>query len=100
MVSNVLTHSRFSFKVRMKRSATPLPSGSRMKEGDASIPRLRFRPGNRRTYSWSHDRDAASIHAPHRERWLRSTDAPPDAPAPGDRKSTRLNSSHLVISYA
>src|SRR5580700_7171526 len=27
MVSKVLTHSRFSFKVRMKRSATPLPSG-------------------------------------------------------------------------
>src|SRR5580692_6611158 len=25
MVSKVLTHSRFSFKVRMKRSATPLP---------------------------------------------------------------------------
>src|SRR2546426_7179801 len=25
---------------------------------------------------------------------------PHDRPAPGDRKSTRLNSSHLVISYA
>jgi hypothetical protein len=37
MVSKVLTLSRFSFKVRMKRSATPLPSGSRTKEGDASI---------------------------------------------------------------
>ena len=35
----VLTHSRFSFKVRMKRSATPLPSGCRTKEGEASIPR-------------------------------------------------------------
>ena len=39
MVSKVLTHSRFSFKVRMKRSATPLPSGCRTKEGEASIPR-------------------------------------------------------------
>ena len=39
-------------------------------------PGIRFRPGNRRTCSWSHDRDAALIHAPHRERWLRSTDAP------------------------
>jgi hypothetical protein len=28
-------------------------------------PGIRFRPGNRRTCSWSHDRDAASIHAPH-----------------------------------
>src|ERR1700674_5543734 len=35
MVSKLLTHSRFSFKVRMKRSATPLPSGSRTKEGEA-----------------------------------------------------------------
>src|SRR2546426_5421971 len=26
--------------------------------------------------------------------------ARPSVPAPGDRKSTRLNSSHLVISYA
>jgi hypothetical protein len=34
-----VTHSRFSFKVRMKRSATPLPSGCRTKEGEASIPR-------------------------------------------------------------
>jgi peptidoglycan/LPS O-acetylase OafA/YrhL len=33
-VSKVLTHSRFSFKVRMKRSATPLPSGSRTNEGE------------------------------------------------------------------
>src|SRR5450759_872052 len=39
IVSKVLTHSRFSFKVRMKRSATPLPSGSRTKEGEASMPR-------------------------------------------------------------
>jgi hypothetical protein len=39
MVSKVLTHSRFSFKVQMKHSATPLPSGSRSKEGEASIPR-------------------------------------------------------------
>ena len=39
MVSKVLTHRRFSFKVRMKRSATPLPSGSRTKEGEAWIPR-------------------------------------------------------------
>ena len=39
MVSKVLTHSRFSFKVRMKRSATPLPSGSLTKECEASIPR-------------------------------------------------------------
>src|SRR2546426_5718697 len=28
------------------------------------------------------------------------TQAPSDAPMPTDRKSTRLNSSHLVISYA
>jgi hypothetical protein len=34
--------SRFSFKVRMKRSATPSPSGSRTNEGEASIPRLDF----------------------------------------------------------
>jgi hypothetical protein len=33
MVLNVRTQSKFSFKVRMKRSATPLPSGSRTKDG-------------------------------------------------------------------
>ena len=32
-------HNRFSFKVRMKRSATPLPWGSRTKDGEASIPK-------------------------------------------------------------
>jgi hypothetical protein len=37
MVSKVRTHSRFSFKVRMKRSATPLPWGSRTKEGYESF---------------------------------------------------------------
>src|SRR5512132_474458 len=31
MVSKRCTHSRFSLRVRMKRSATPLPSGSRTK---------------------------------------------------------------------
>src|SRR2546426_2700232 len=30
----------------------------------------------------------------------RLTACPPDRPSPRDRKSTRLNSSHLVISYA
>ena len=34
MVLNVRTQSKFSFKVRMKRSATPLPSGWRTKDGD------------------------------------------------------------------
>ena len=34
MVLNVRTQSKFSFKVRMKRSATPLPSGSRTKDGE------------------------------------------------------------------
>ena len=31
MVSKLRTHKKFSFSVRMKRSATPLPSGSRTK---------------------------------------------------------------------
>ena len=31
--------SRFSFNVRMKRSAQPLPSGARMKAGELSMPR-------------------------------------------------------------
>ena len=35
----VFSPNRFSFKVRMKRSATPLPSGSRTKEGEASCRR-------------------------------------------------------------
>ena len=39
MVSKLRTHKRFSFNVRMKRSATPLPSGSRTKLGELSIPK-------------------------------------------------------------
>src|SRR3954467_8432823 len=35
------THSRFSFRVRMNRSAQPLPSGSRTKAGELSTPRKR-----------------------------------------------------------
>ena len=34
MVSKLRTHKRFSFSVRMKRSATPFPSGSRTKLGE------------------------------------------------------------------
>ena len=34
MVSKRRTHKRFSFSVRMKRSAAPLPSGSRTKLGE------------------------------------------------------------------
>ena len=48
-------------------------------------PGIRFHPGNRRTCSWSHDRDAASSRAPRRARWLRSTDARLVAPAPAPR---------------
>src|SRR3712207_3206825 len=40
-VSKVRTHKRFSFKVRMKRSAQPLPSGARTKAGELSMPRKR-----------------------------------------------------------
>src|SRR5512147_2944147 len=39
MVSKWRTHKRFSLSVRMKRSATPLPSGWRTKDGEASMPR-------------------------------------------------------------
>src|SRR4028118_1614158 len=35
MVSKVCTHKKFSFRVRMKRSATPLPSGWRCEGGRA-----------------------------------------------------------------
>ena len=39
MVAQRRTHNRFSFSVRMKRSATPLPSGSRTKLGELSMPK-------------------------------------------------------------
>src|SRR3954464_11024368 len=38
MVSKVRTQSRFSFRVRMNRSAQPLPSGARTKAGELSMP--------------------------------------------------------------
>ena len=39
IVSKLRPHNRFSFSVRMKRSATPLPSGSRTKLGELSMPK-------------------------------------------------------------
>src|SRR5690242_21910185 len=39
MVSKVRTQSRFSFRVWIKRSAQPLPSGARTKAGELSMPR-------------------------------------------------------------
>ena len=69
----------------MKRSAMPLPSvghqGGRRSDPQAFDLVL----GIAGTCSWSHDRDAASIHTPPRARWLRSSDAPPGAPAPRPR---------------
>ena len=41
MVSKLRTHKRFSFHVRMKRSATPLPSGARTKLGEQLNPEER-----------------------------------------------------------
>src|SRR3954452_2314979 len=41
-VSKRRTHSRFSFRVRTNRSAQPLPSGSRTKAGELSMPRKRI----------------------------------------------------------
>src|SRR4051812_47052411 len=37
MVSKVRTHKRFSFRVRMKRSAQPFPSGARTKAGELAL---------------------------------------------------------------
>src|SRR3954465_13731922 len=39
MVSKVRTQSRFSFRVRMKRSAQPFPSGARKKAGELATPK-------------------------------------------------------------
>ena len=47
MVLNIRAQDKFSFWVRMKRSATPGSSGSRTKDGEASMPRHGSRPGNR-----------------------------------------------------
>lgn len=41
-VSNVRTQSRCSFSVRMNRSATPLPSGSRTNDGLDAMPKKRI----------------------------------------------------------
>src|SRR3954454_15671392 len=38
-VSKVRTQSRFSLRVRIKRSAQPFPSGARTKAGELSMPR-------------------------------------------------------------
>src|SRR5260221_10868385 len=47
-------------------------------------------------------RSAGRLHPAERRRGLhpRAPEGKPHGPKPGDRKSTRLNSSHTVISYA
>src|SRR4051794_28629507 len=57
------THSRFSFRVRIKRSAQPLPSGSRTKAGELATPRKRISarkwwliPGSRSADRWREPR--------------------------------------------
>src|SRR3954465_3458984 len=69
------THSRFSFSVRMNRSAQPLPSGSRTKAGELSRPRKRTSARKswltyRLPWSWRSRRPAATplANAPKRSR--------------------------------
>src|SRR3712207_1923290 len=70
MVSNERTHSRFSFRVRMNRSAQPLPSGARTKAGELSIPRKRssFRKASAMYCdSWSATRGLRPVVVPDGE---------------------------------
>src|SRR4051794_8861847 len=74
-VSKRRTHSRFSFRVRMNRSAQPLPSGSRTNAGELSMPRKRVSAWKSwLTYwlpwSWRSCRPAATslANAPQRSR--------------------------------
>src|SRR5690242_21522528 len=43
---------------------------------------------------------AAFVRSPHAHARVKSIDITDASKAPGDRKSTRLNSSHMSISYA
>ncbi len=52
IVSNHRTQSRFSFRVRMKHSAQPLPSGARTKAGELSAPRKRTSRWKSRLMYW------------------------------------------------
>src|SRR2546426_7692320 len=54
------------------------------------------RPSSRRRRDWGR----SSIPPPARDATRSRSSAVPAPPIPRDRKSTRLNSSHLVISYA
>src|SRR3954470_3771305 len=74
-VSKRRTHSRFSFRVRMNRSAQPLPSGSRTNAGELSMPRKRISARKswltyRLPWSWRSRRPAATslATAPQRSR--------------------------------
>src|SRR5215218_8935943 len=73
MVSKVRTQSRFSFSVRMKRSAQPLPSGSRTKAGELSRPR-------KRASAW---KSWLTYWLPWSWRSRRGSDGRPAGPAPG-----------------
>ena len=83
MVSKLRTHKRFSCNVRMKRSATPLPSGSRTKLGELSIPKNRPPVGNRQPGSSSRGRGADAAHRRPRRRWGRSVRGHLGESAPG-----------------
>src|SRR2546426_3394109 len=60
---------------------------------------LPISPGGRRGWTAPTRRQRSPSARPYSRRSSRVTDSSRTAPC-GDRKSTRLNSSHLVISYA
>src|SRR3954452_2884274 len=75
-VSKVRTQSRFSFRVRMKRSAQPLPSGARTKAGELSMPRKAssfWKPSDMYwlPWSWRTDRPRAASFA-NAPKWRRT----------------------------
>src|SRR3954447_11352070 len=83
MVSKVRTQSRFSFNVRMKRSAQPLPSGARTKAGELSMPRKVNLSGNDPTCTASRGRGAEPDRGRLPWRTHRNAAVRPGGSAPG-----------------
>ena len=83
MVAKLRTHNRFSFSVRMKRSATPLPRAPARSSGNFRCRRTRPPVENRRPSRSTRGRDAAAAHGPRLRRCPRSVRGCPGGSAQG-----------------
>src|SRR5207244_13612506 len=87
--------------VRPPPTPTLFPYTTLFRSDRGLLPVLRWRRAPARRPSGGRVHEGIHEHPPPRTTWCRGLDRTVELPADdGDRKSTRLNSSHQIISYA